>query len=53
MPYVPDGSKPYYLRLCISLLECFATIRNPQKRHEEFPTSVRKGYAWRGGHTLW
>ncbi len=32
---------------------CFATIRNPQKRHEEFPTSVRKGYAWRGGHTLW
>ena len=21
MPYVPDGSKPYYLRLCISLLE--------------------------------
>ena len=21
MPYVPDGSKPYYLRLRISLLE--------------------------------
>ena len=130
MPYVPDGSKPYYLRLCISLLEgcgekykdIYRTIdalstntledlhdeiftlferydhhlwdfqfggRRPNaphalrfasedtidaereysdeadqirlasevtlanKRHEEFPTSVRKGYAWRGGHTLW
>ena len=47
------GEQVYVVNEFEASASCFATIRNPQKRHEEFPTSVRKGYAWRGGHTLW